>query len=143
MGWCSLIWHLLGCSSLLFFIHRGGVCFYTLVRLGSVALSNSMLKAYFISTVIGVSIMFSSQYFIRLMSVPRRQRDYPDIFLKFNLLYRKDNHFKKSCVLFLPLVIGVVVLTQNNFSKTPFFLEWFTGGAPSSHLHIQVSIEVF
>jgi len=62
-----------------------GVTFY-LPLIGGVALPPRLLKSHFFLMFSGVNLTFFPQHFLGLQGMPRRYSDYPDTYLKFNVI---------------------------------------------------------
>jgi len=52
----------------------------------NISINEKLLKRQFIIIFLGVNITFFPQHFLGLNGIPRRYRDYPDMFFNFNLI---------------------------------------------------------
>ena len=81
-----------------------GVVLWFPVFLG-VTMDSSLLKVQFFIMFIGVNITFFPQHFLGLIGMPRRYRDYPDVFYMWNVVSRIG-----SIISLMSLVIILYIL---------------------------------
>lgn len=99
-------------------------------------INNFILNSQFLTIFIGVNITFFPQHFLGLSGIPRRYRDYPDIYLSWNIISSMG-----SIISIIRLIILTFSIWESLASKriivTIFFLppsiEWIITYPPLNH----------
>lgn len=99
-------------------------------------LNNFLLNSQFLTIFIGVNLTFFPQHFLGLRGIPRRYRDYPDIYLSWNIISSIG-----SIISIIRLILLTFTIWESFASKriiiSIFFLspslEWFITYPPLNH----------
>lgn len=98
--------------------------------------NNKWLKIQFFSIFVGVNLTFFPQHFLGLRGIPRRYSDYPDIFIKWNIISTLG-----SIISTISIFIFIIILFESLISKRsiifritiPSYIEWFNNFPPLHH----------
>lgn len=99
-------------------------------------LNNFLLNSQFLTIFIGVNLTFFPQHFLGLRGIPRRYKDYPDIYLSWNIISSIG-----SMISIISLIILTFSIWESFASKRTiisiFFLppsiEWLISYPPLNH----------
>nr|AXS65210.1 cytochrome c oxidase subunit 1 [Chrysomeloidea sp. 4 KM-2017] len=104
-------------------------------------LNNKMLKIQFLTMFIGVNLTFFPQHFLGLSGMPRRYSDYPDAFMKWNVISSLGSLISLSSILFMIFILWESFTTQRK-SITPMNLsssvEWLQNLPPAEHSYSEL-----
>lgn len=98
--------------------------------------NKNLTIVHFLSIFIGVNLTFFPQHFLGLRGIPRRYRDYPDIFSKWNIISRIGSIIRSiRIVLFIFIILEIFlskrVRTPNQYLET--HNEWQIYRPPMYH----------
>ena len=105
-------------------------------------LNNTVRVSVFILIFIGVNLTFFPIHFLGLQGIPRRYRDYPDIFYYWNMVASSGRFLRIVSILMFFLSIFYSMLNKNislvtqNLSRS---VEWSWGTSCSHHSYYQNS----
>nr|YP_009178817.1 cytochrome c oxidase subunit I [Agasicles hygrophila]ALJ78612.1 cytochrome c oxidase subunit I [Agasicles hygrophila]ASO76770.1 cytochrome c oxidase subunit I [Agasicles hygrophila] len=106
-------------------------------------LNNFYLKIQFFIMFIGVNITFFPQHFLGLMGMPRRYSDYPDIFLKWNMVSSIGSMISIIGVIFMIFIMWEAfsmqrksMLSLNMISS----IEWLQEFPPAEHSYSELPL---
>jgi cytochrome c oxidase subunit 1 len=94
--------------------------------LTGITINQTWAKAQFFTIFIGVNITFFPQHFLGLRGIPRRYSDYPDAFIKWNVVSSIG-----SLLSFIALLIFIFIIWESFSSQRSII----------SRQHIPTSIE--
>jgi len=66
---------------------------------------------------LGVNITFLPMHFLGLQGIPRRYRDYPDIFYAWNLVRRYGSGLRLRAALFFVIIMVTSIRGQQTFVR--------------------------
>jgi cytochrome c oxidase subunit 1 len=117
-----------------------GFCYwYNLIR--GIIINQQWLFAQFILIFIGVNITFFPQHFLGLAGIPRRYRDYPDVFFFWNIFSSIG-----SLISFISFIVFILILWESQTSQTLTItntysrrlLDWNNKIPPNTHTFSQL-----
>nr|QUB07086.1 cytochrome c oxidase subunit 1 [Chlamisus sp. N29] len=99
-------------------------------------LNKAILKIQFLTMFIGVNLTFFPQHFLGLSGMPRRYSDYPDYFLKWNMISSVG-----SLISLVSVILMLFVLWESFSSKRKILspinlntaIEWLQSQPPAEH----------
>lgn len=101
------------------------------------------LKIQFISIFIGVNLTFFPQHFLGLNGIPRRYSDYPDAFIKWNMVSSIGSYISIISIIFFIVILwdGIrkkifQISNHTNSAST----EWISINPPTDHTFNQPSL---
>lgn len=101
------------------------------------------LKIQFISIFIGVNLTFFPQHFLGLNGIPRRYSDYPDAFIKWNMVSSIGSYISIiSIILFIIILwdgISIKIFQISNQTNS-VSTEWISINPPTDHTFNQPSL---
>nr|APX40227.1 cytochrome c oxidase subunit 1 [Cryptocephalus tibialis] len=106
-----------------------------------ITLNNKLLKIQFVTMFIGVNVTFFPQHFLGLSGMPRRYSDYPDAFLKWNIISSLGSMISLSSIIFMIYIIWEAFsvqrksLTSKNLSSS---IEWLQYLPPAEHSYSEL-----
>nr|YP_009192171.1 cytochrome c oxidase subunit I [Owenia fusiformis]ALO81686.1 cytochrome c oxidase subunit I [Owenia fusiformis] len=95
--------------------------------LTGVSMNTRWAKAHFFMMFFGVNVTFFPQHFLGLGGMPRRYSDYPDVFMKWNVISSMGSLVSFVAVLFFMFIIWESLLSQRVVmwsSHLSVMLEW-------------------
>nr|APX40357.1 cytochrome c oxidase subunit 1 [Stylosomus ilicicola] len=104
-------------------------------------LNNSMLKTQFFIMFIGVNLTFFPQHFLGLSGMPRRYSDYPDTFMKWNIVSSIGSLISLVSIMFMVFILWEAFsmqrknLTNKNLSSS---VEWLQSQPPAEHSYSEL-----
>lgn len=101
-----------------------------------ITINNKWLKIQFFSIFIGVNMTFFPQHFLGLIGIPRRYSDYPDVFVKWNIISRLGSIISViSFFFFISLILERLIRKRSSlFSlRIPTYIEWNHNFPPLHH----------
>nr|APX40383.1 cytochrome c oxidase subunit 1 [Cryptocephalus schaefferi] len=104
-------------------------------------LNMKMLKIQFATMFIGVNITFFPQHFLGLSGMPRRYSDYPDAFMKWNIISSLGSLISLSSALFMIFIIWEAFTAQRKSltsKNLPSSIEWLQNHPPAEHSYSEL-----
>nr|QGA73991.1 cytochrome c oxidase subunit 1 [Cryptocephalus flavolimbatus] len=104
-------------------------------------LNNKLLKIQFFTMFIGVNMTFFPQHFLGLSGMPRRYSDYPDAFMKWNIMSSLGSLISLSSIIFMIYIIWEAFsvqrksLSSKNLSSS---IEWLQSQPPAEHSYSEL-----
>lgn len=99
-------------------------------------LNNFLLNAQFLTIFIGVNLTFFPQHFLGLRGIPRRYRDYPDIYLSWNIISSIGSIISIISLIILSFSIWESIASKRLIISIFFLspsLEWLISYPPLNH----------
>lgn len=106
-------------------------------------LNNTLLKIQFATIFVGVNLTFFPQHFLGLRGIPRRYSDYPDIFLKWNLVSSIGSLISLVRITFILYIIWERFMSNRkrlsgiNLRSS---IEWLQALPPAEHSYSELPI---
>lgn len=123
-----------------FAIIAGFIQWYPLFT--GLVLNQKLLKIQFFIIFIGVNITFFPQHFLGLRGIPRRYRDYPDVYTSWNLVSSIGRAISLIAIIFLIYIVWERFIFHlpifYNYSNSS--LEWIQKLPPSEHSYNELPI---
>jgi len=94
-----------------------GLTFYFQLFTG-VSLSQRLSKSHFFLMFAGVNVTFFPQHFLGLQGIPRRYSDYPDTFLKFNIISSFGSMLSILSAFFF---LSIIWFSLSSYSASPIY----------------------
>uniref|UniRef100_UPI0021CCBA0C cytochrome c oxidase subunit I n=1 Tax=Cryptocephalus dimidiatipennis TaxID=2978450 RepID=UPI0021CCBA0C len=104
-------------------------------------LNKNFLKIQFTIMFIGVNMTFFPQHFLGLSGMPRRYSDYPDAFMKWNIISSLGSLISLGSIIFMIFIIWEAFiinrksLTSKNLSAS---IEWLQSQPPAEHSYSEL-----
>nr|YP_006344.1 cytochrome c oxidase subunit I [Siphonodentalium lobatum]AAP91665.1 cytochrome c oxidase subunit I [Siphonodentalium lobatum] len=91
-----------------------------------VSLDNFLSKVHFFIMFVGVNVTFFPQHFLGLMGMPRRYSDFPDVYMKWNVVSSMGSFWIIGVMLFLFLLWDAFSSARGSIftSELPQSIEW-------------------
>nr|AYM85178.1 cytochrome c oxidase subunit I [Pseudocolaspis sp. EMHAU_15070625] len=124
-----------------FAIMAGFIQWYPLFT--GLTLNNNLLKIQFFTMFVGVNLTFFPQHFLGLSGMPRRYSDYPDTFLKWNLISSIGSLISLVAVnLMLYIIWESFSLKRKSVSTTNMTssIEWIQSLPPAEHTYSELPL---
>ena len=109
----------------IFAIFRGFTHWYPLIS--GVGLNSRICKIHFALMFLGVNLTFFPQHFLGLAGMPRRYSDYPDVFVKWNVISSFGSIISFASVLLFVFILWESIICRRPVSKSIHYassLEW-------------------
>nr|QGA74029.1 cytochrome c oxidase subunit 1 [Chalcophana sp. N69] len=111
--------------------------------ISGLTLNQNMLKTQFFTMFIGVNLTFFPQHFLGLNGMPRRYSDYPDSFLKWNMISSLGSIISMTAIFFL-----MFILWESYSSKRKAIsglniqtsIEWMQYFPPTEHSYAELPL---
>lgn len=106
-------------------------------------LNSYYLKIQFFVIFIGVNLTFFPQHFLGLRGIPRRYSDYPDAFLKWNIISSIGSIISLIAIIILIIIIWEsFTLQRKNLSTLNIQtrIEWFQTLPPAEHRYSELPL---
>nr|ATN23531.1 cytochrome c oxidase subunit I [Pseudocolaspis sp. EMHAU-15071004] len=124
-----------------FAIMAGFIQWYPLFT--GLTLNNNLLKIQFFTMFIGVNLTFFPQHFLGLSGMPRRYSDYPDTFLKWNLISSIGSLISLVAVnLMLYVIWESFSMKRKSISALNMTssIEWIQSMPPAEHTYSELPL---
>jgi len=95
--------------------------------ISGLSLNRRWITSHFYLIFIGVNLTFFPQHFLGLAGIPRRYSDYPDIFVKWNIISSIGSIISFVGILFFIFIIWEAFISQRSIIMSDHqctFLEW-------------------
>nr|APX39902.1 cytochrome c oxidase subunit 1 [Stylosomus rugithorax] len=105
------------------------------------SLNASFLKIQFFIMFIGVNLTFFPQHFLGLSGMPRRYSDYPDIFLKWNIVSSIGSLISLVSIMLMVFILWEAFSSQRkNMSNKNLnsSMEWLQSQPPAEHSYSEL-----
>jgi cytochrome c oxidase subunit 1 len=109
----------------------------------NIRLNQKWTKVHFFLTFFRVNITFFPQHFLGLRGIPRRYRDYPDVFSTWNIISSIGSTIATISTIFFCFILWEAIVSQKNIyfnSSIPSYLEWTNSSPPENHTFNQRKI---
>lgn len=124
-----------------FAIIAGLVQWFPLIT--GLSLNQNILKTQFLIIFIGVNLTFFPQHFLGLNGIPRRYSDYPDSFLKWNMISSIGSIISLTAIIFLLYILWERFTSQRkaitglNIQSS---IEWIQNLPPAEHRYNELPL---
>nr|YP_010502591.1 cytochrome c oxidase subunit I [Basilepta melanopus]UXC97418.1 cytochrome c oxidase subunit 1 [Basilepta melanopus] len=111
--------------------------------LTGLTLNDTLLKIQFITMFIGVNLTFFPQHFLGLSGMPRRYSDYPDTFLKWNLMSSIGSMISLVAVILMIYIIWDSFSSMRKSISTlniTSSIEWIHSMPPAEHTYSELPL---
>nr|AXS66280.1 cytochrome c oxidase subunit 1 [Chrysomeloidea sp. 1 KM-2017] len=126
-----------------FAIMAGIVQWFPLIT--GLTLNQNMLKTQFLIMFMGVNLTFFPQHFLGLNGMPRRYSDYPDSFLKWNMISSIGSIISLTAIMFLLYILWESFSSQRKAIMSlniQSSIEWMQYFPPAEHSYAELPMVV-
>nr|YP_010500021.1 cytochrome c oxidase subunit I [Adiscus speciosus]UWV18185.1 cytochrome c oxidase subunit I [Adiscus speciosus] len=105
------------------------------------ALNKKLLKIQFLIMFIGVNLTFFPQHFLGLSGMPRRYSDYPDAFMKWNIMSSIGSLISLSSIILMLFILWEAFSTNRLIVATLSLnssIEWLQNLPPAEHSYSEL-----
>ena len=109
----------------IFAIFRGFIHWYPLIT--GVTFNELWAKIQFLTIFVGVNLTFFPQHFLGLAGIPRRYSDYPDVFVKWNIVSSVGSIMSFVSILMFIFILWESFVSQRGVVSSLYqssYLEW-------------------